>query len=91
VYGTFLGSAAQTALATNYSNVATGLAADASGNAYVGGYANTCGYPVTVGAYQTANIERRLAVRAASSPRLHRTARASFGPHCWAASREDEQ
>ena len=53
IYATFLGSAAQTANASNYSNTATGIAADASGNAYVGGYVNECGYPTTTGAYET--------------------------------------
>lgn len=52
VYSTFLGSAAQTANATNYRNVATGMVVDASGSAIVTGYTqNACGYPTTPGAY----------------------------------------
>jgi len=87
VYGTFLGSAAQTALATNYSNVATDLQLMPA-QCLPSAAMQYLRVPVTVVPTKLPISERRLAVRAASSPRLHRTARASFGPHCWAASRE---
>ena len=53
VYGTYLGSNVQSANAVNYTNTITGMAVDATGNAYVAGYTGTCGYPTTAGAYQT--------------------------------------
>ncbi len=52
VYSTFLGSAVQTANASNYANTGTSIVVDASGDAIVAGYANVCGFPTTVGAYQ---------------------------------------
>jgi hypothetical protein len=36
-------------------NQITGIAVDASGNAYVGGYTNTYNFPTSMGAYQTTN------------------------------------
>jgi hypothetical protein len=54
VFSTFLGSAAQTAIASGYTNVATGVVVDASGGAIVTGYTNVAGYPTTTDAYQTA-------------------------------------
>jgi hypothetical protein len=53
VYNTYLGSAAQTANATNYNNTATGIAVDPNGDAVVAGYTDVCGYPTTMGVYQT--------------------------------------
>ena len=53
VYSTFLGSAAQTANASNYTNTATSVAVDASGDAVVAGSTNVCGYPTTTGAFLT--------------------------------------
>ncbi|MEO6807448.1 MAG: Ig-like domain repeat protein [Edaphobacter sp.] len=52
VYATFLGSAAQSALASNWNDTATGIAVDASGDAIVVGYVSECGFPTTTGAYE---------------------------------------
>ena len=59
VYATFLGGAGQGQFnigpAVFEGDVATALAVDGSGNAYVTGYAHSADFPVTAGAFQTKN------------------------------------
>ena len=49
VYSTYLGGSSA------YGDVVNGLAVDGTGNAYVTGYATSLDFPVTQGAFQTAN------------------------------------
>ena len=59
VYATFLGGSGQGAFdigpAVFEGDAATALAVDGAGNAYVTGYAHSSDFPVTAGAFQTAN------------------------------------
>jgi len=59
VYATFLGGAGQVQFnigpAVFAGDVATALAVDRTGNAYVTGYAHSADFPVTAGAFQTRN------------------------------------
>ncbi len=50
-YGTYLGG--EPVGAGSFTEQVTGIAADASGNAYVSGFTNNAGFPSTSGAYQT--------------------------------------
>ncbi|MBS0379408.1 MAG: Ig-like domain repeat protein [Proteobacteria bacterium] len=49
-YGTYLGGVEPGA--GSWQNLATGIVADASGNAYVTGFSNDAGFPTTAGSYQ---------------------------------------
>ncbi len=51
IYGTYLGG--EPAGAGSFTEQVTGIAADASGNAYVAGFTDNAGFPSTSGAYQT--------------------------------------
>lgn len=52
LYSTFLGGSAGNNVYTSNQEVATGIAVDASGNAYVAGYTASTDFPTTVGAFQ---------------------------------------
>ncbi len=49
IYGTYLGHT----VGGGYGDLMTGIAADASGNAYITGFTNQATFPTTSGAYQT--------------------------------------
>jgi hypothetical protein len=49
IYGTYLGHT----VGGSYGDLMTGIAADAAGDAYVGGFTNQATFPTTSGAYQT--------------------------------------
>lgn len=53
LYSTFLGGSAGNNLYTRNSEVATGIAVDASGDAYVTGFTASTDFPTTPGAFQT--------------------------------------
>jgi len=72
VYSTFLGGSGQVQFnigpAVIAGDVATALAVDGAGNAYVTGYAHSTNFPVTAGAFQTKNRAATTAGVASSIP-----------------------
>jgi len=53
LYSTFLGGSAGNSVYNQNNEVATGIAVDASGNAYVAGNTASTDFPITTGAFQT--------------------------------------
>jgi hypothetical protein len=53
LYSTYLGGSAGNNVFTGNGEVASAVAVDASGNAYVTGYTGSADFPTTLGAYQT--------------------------------------